>query len=89
MNHGKYSKRRSGRSKAKGVRKRPAGGFITSLHVQDPTMLACVQKAAKARGESTSKFMLRVAHREALIVLNGDCPACGAPMKRHEKEAAA
>jgi len=61
--------------------------LVTSLHVKHPEMLARIQAAAKLRGESVSVFLLRTGDEVAIKVLGGNCPNCGAPMKKAKRAA--
>jgi hypothetical protein len=69
------------------AKRKPAGGLITSLHVKEPAVLRRIRRAAKARNESVSQFVLRAADVEALKVLGGPCPSCGTPHAKTSRAA--
>jgi len=71
------------------AKRKPAGGLITSLHVKDPAVLRRIRRAAKARGDSVSNFVLRAADSEAAKVLEGPCPSCGRPHEKGKHDKAA
>jgi hypothetical protein len=62
-------------------------GLVTSLHVTHPAMFKRIQRAAKKLDVSTSKFLLAAGDKEATRVLDGNCPSCGAVIKKTKKAA--
>lgn len=69
-------------AKSSGKKKKRDRGLLTSLHVAHPKMLVRIKKAAKLKDESISKFLITAGDKEAAHVLGGNCPNCGAPLKK-------